>query len=145
MNAEDREAATAVLRRACVGRQICGIHFYAFPILILDSGGNNADKSIGDNELFLRIESGWTFIDSGRPTEEANHPERPLEELAAVAARLRSFPIRSVQLGATADLTLEFEGGAALVLAGYDPQYESWELSGDGTMVVALPGGEVTF
>jgi hypothetical protein len=144
LTAEGRKTGEAILRRVCVGRRICGIHFFAFPSLLL------LDPALpGGEESFLRIESSWQFSPSGDlewPDDADTIPEQPVEELCRIAVSLREHPIVAANLGtAVAHLLLRFAGGPALLITGCHPMYESWELSAGRDMVIALPGGGITY
>jgi hypothetical protein len=138
-----RSKAEDALRFICVGRHIVGIHFHGSPVLLLDYPGRGCPQLLGH----LLVECGWVVAESGPiawPENDVWLPERPVEELAQAAARLRDAAIHAARLGPTAaHLALQFDNGATLMLAGSHPTLTPWELNAGGPTVRALPGGGV--
>jgi hypothetical protein len=135
-SSEERDRAEEMLRRIAVGREVGAIKFSGSPVLVLKSRG----KEPPDLHALLRVDSGWSFTEAGPAAgadDRAPLPERPIEELAVAAIRVRWSPIRWLRLGREAPhLVIEFESGATLVVSG-----ESWELSWAGCTVESLPRG----
>ena len=143
MDPADKARAEAVLRHVCLGRHVCGINFYATPVLVLD-----VRQPPLRGEAYLTIESRWALVDAhaAGDIDQADVPEQPIEELARYACLLREFPITGARLGETAPhLVLTFENGQALFVNGHHDRYESWNLYADDYMVIAVPGDGVAY
>ncbi len=143
MKPEDKTRAEAVLRHVCLGRHLCGVHFYAAPVLLMYYREGPAVP-----EAYLTIEGGWHVdTQSARGSASAGVLQQPIEELARLACLLRRYPIVGVELGQTAPhLILTFGNGQILFVDGHHDRFESWNVyageSGEFT-VIAAPGDEV--
>jgi len=128
------DRATAVLETILKGRSICGIHFYASPILLFD------DHERGHpHEAWLTIGSAWS--NSAVEIWDGDHS---LERLVAFAASCRHRRIRSIALGTAAPhLLLTFDNGSHLHVNGSHALYESWNLACGDISVVAIPGERI--
>ena len=141
----DREMVLPLLERALVGKHLCGIHFYFTPIVLV----NYPDAPSDNSEAYITIESAWRREETLRgdwPNTEADLPEQSVAHLATAAAELRPYRIRAISLGTTAaHLRLEFENDAGLLLSGNNPRFESWQVGTPNLLVVAAPGGGLTW
>ena len=151
MDPDTRKRANEILTRLCVGRSICGVHFYADqPILVLASyDGSSAADFDGPAEAYLMLEAGWQVPDDlsvALAAADLALPTRPLEDLVAVACGLRRHPIVSALLGdRVPHLGLRFADGSAFVANAWDATYEVWSIGAGEWSVYALAGGEITW
>ncbi len=104
---------------------------FAHPIDLVAYGDEGATA-------FVRFESEFAFAEPGGEVHELSASRDSWESLAVVLS-LRHDRITSAQVSESADLDVEFESGRRLQ-AGPDPSYESWEVSGPGVHLVAMPG-----
>jgi hypothetical protein len=149
VNSDTRIQAQDIVRRLCVGRSICGVHFYADqPIVVLGSyDGSSTVAFEGPSQALLMIEAGWTVsenLSSDLAATDVAIPPRTIEELAVLASSLRRFPITSVHLGDPAPhLGLRFADGRALFVNGWDPRFEVWSINAGAWSIYALQNAEI--
>lgn len=83
----DRETVLPLLKRALVGKHLCGIHFYFTPIVLV----NYPDAPSDASEAFITIESAWRREERLRgdwPSTEADLPELRDSEYQSVVVSL---------------------------------------------------------
>ena len=141
---QDKELAESILRDLCVGRGICGMNFYAVPVLVID------EVTPSKRESFVTVESDWIIYDGmAMALAAVQSPNGPVDSartsmLIREIADLAWQKIIGVKLGdEIPDLFIEFENGKVLKINGHHDKFESWNVSAGKFLVVAVPGDDV--
>ncbi len=156
MEPQDKTLGEAILRHLCIGRRICGVTFYAMPMLTLDTD----DEHSGERNAVLTIEGEWTLLNEipgvlpliQWPDRDDQQVERErMSQLVAAAGRLGWYPIVDARLSDhVPHLLLTFSNGQTLYINGHHERYESWNIAaghvtaGSGFLVVAGPEDGLT-
>jgi hypothetical protein len=96
----------------------------------------------GGASAIIRFEGPFDFTDARGGTHHLNAAEQSWADLAVVLSLRHD---RVTEANATEDeatLRVAFASGCVLS-AGPTPQYESWQVTGPGFQLIALPGGGV--
>jgi hypothetical protein len=104
--------------------------------------GENPD---GSTRVSARLITETPFV--LRDTAGSRHELDPNTSRSALAPVIDLFlkPVTRVTVTDRGTLTLDFGGGAQLIVRP-DPQYESWELKGDGISGILVgPGGDTNW
>jgi len=98
------------------------------------------DAVVGDNDVVLCLEGGFTYRDSGGGAHELD----PSADRAGLGVALGLFPNAVTEATVNEGvLHLAFDDGSRVVVPPQD-DYETWQISGPGTsLIVSLPGGEL--
>ncbi len=155
MNAKDKALAESILRHLCIGRRICGVTFYAIPMLTLDTD----DQHSGERSATLTVEGEWAVLNGIPGTlppmywpegEDKQLERERMSELVTAAGRLGWSPIVDAKLYENAPhLLLTFGNGQTLYINGHHERYESWTIAAgslpadSGFRVVAGPEDEL--
>jgi len=123
---------------ALAGCEVWRVAFdYQTRLLLIDRHPDGSTRVSAD----LIIETGFVLRDAAGTTHELD-PGTSRRALAPVID-LFMRTVRTVAIGASGALVLEFDDGAKLTVHP-QPEYEAWELVGDGVpKIVVLPGGGV--
>ena len=146
MKTEDKVLAEAILRHLCIGCRICGITFYAVPILLIDV----VDEPQPSTDIQLTIEGEWYVFDEFpvqlpvfEPSDRVVDKRRTAELICAIG-ELGWHHIIDVRLGESSPhLILTFDNEQILYINGHHDRFESWNISAGEFMVVATPGDKV--
>lgn len=155
MESKDKALAEAIVRHLCVGRRICGVTFYAIPMLTIDS----VDQHSGELHSSVEIDDGWRVLDdvpSDLPAIEYEDDsddavrQKRISELVAAVGYLGWHEIVDARIGDEAPhLLMTFRNGQTLYINGHDDRYESWNIAagsvaaGNHFLVVAGPEDEL--
>ena len=122
---------------ALIGCQVWRVAFdYQTRLVLIDQNPDRSSKV----EAELVIETPFVL----RDTAGKRHELDPNTSRSALAPVIDLFfkTITAVTVTDRGTLTLDFDDGAQLVVSP-DPQYESWELQGEGiSSILVGPGGE---
>ena len=132
MKPRDKALAESILRYLCIGRRICGINFYAVPILVIDT----VEAARSKVDAYLTVEGEWNILQevpSDFQTIHFSHDitdQKRTSELICAIGKLGWYSIIDIQLGdSVPHLLIKFENGQTLFLNGHHDQYESWNMS----------------
>ena len=153
MDTTDKRLGEAALRHLCLGTQIVGVRWYAFNFFIEIESVIVRPPVVNMRALLLTVESRWTVFPTAPdrfPDAESDLPEPPLDERAAMLARLAGQEIVAVALGDRhPHLIVTFESGSVFFLNGFHERYECWhldtveDLDGFDWTIVAVPGSAI--
>ncbi len=156
MNQKEKALAEAILRHLCIGRRICGLTFYAIPMLTFDTD----DQHSGERAAILTIEGPWALLDE-IPADlttiqwqdlDGSHDWRGrASAVAAAAVSLAWYRVVDARLAdEVPHLLITFSNGQALCVHGHRDHYESWNIvsgrqsAGNWFLVVAGPQDDLT-
>src|SRR5688500_3192297 len=77
MKQEDKTLAESILKHLCIGRRICGVNFYALPILLIDTTEGNTSTP----EATLTIENGWSILNGNLENRQSfDFPKKAMNQ-----------------------------------------------------------------
>ena len=102
-----------------------------------------------DDSIDLTAECPWRILSNEIVFTDSDHGQQfglpaPLDGQQEVVQRLCDRIVERAQIReVTGDLSIEFTGRVTLELLNLSGGYEAWQLSSDGTLIVAQGGGKV--
>lgn len=107
---------------------------FAYPLDIVAYGEEAAS-------LLIRVESAFRLEHPDATSQDFDVSKEPWEALTPVLA-LRHDRVGSAVARSDGTMTISFASGRR-ISSWPDPNYENWQLTGPGFMLICTPGGEV--
>jgi hypothetical protein len=127
-----------------VGFEVSHMTFGALQVDIVaygEAGGRSeSGRPIGAPNAVMRFEGAFEFNQPDHDPIRLDPSVQDWEDLTPIFTLRHDRVDSAVATASDAQLDIEFASGRR-ILAGPDPHYENWEISGPGFRVISRPGG----